>query len=1248
MILMQIIKGDERGMICKRTGNRYLAIGLVWLIIISVLWTGGGPQTAFAAGEFAGGDGSAGNPYQITKLEQLNNMRNYLDKHFILMNNLDFSLDTDYEDSANKTAWTTGTGWTPIGTTASPFTGVLDGDGHTISGLMISPYRQGTPYTIGLFASINSGAEIKNIALKDVNIPVKAGCSVKAGGLACECGGSVTNCSVSGTVAGSGYVGGLVGTCTGTISNSYSTATVIGYNLKGSPYKKGITGGGLVGILSGASAEITGSYFSGTISLFSFEGGLVGKADGSTLSNCYSTGYLTGVVTDGGGLVGDADKATVRNCYALGSIEPYTYPVGGYQGGLIGNVIGTTSIEYCYSAGSVTGKNPSGLIGRLGGTGNTLTSCYYNSETSGRSDTDKGTPKTPAEMRTAGTFTDWDFGTAWDIVNTETNCSYPYLRGNAQSPAPGYAAKVPVTAEPQDTIVKRGENTGFNVAATGVGLTYQWQVDTGSGFNNIADGGVYSGATTAALGITGAAAGMNGYKYRVIVSGTEAYTATSDSASLTVKLPNAPVISVAAGDSHTVVSWNPVAEATGYYVYSSNASGSYGTALATVSGSVYSYDAAGLANGAIYYFTVQATGEGIESDYSNEVSAIPQVAAPGVPVLQSAAAGDRQVNLSWSGVAGSNGYKIFYSTTSGTYGEPAATVSESVYSYSVMGLVNGTPYYFVVSAENPGGDSGYSIEISATPVSVPGAPANIIALAGNGQATVSFTAPEDNGGSPVTGYIVIANPGGKTATEVGSPITVTGLANGMSYTFTVQAVNAAGTGEKSAASSAVIPRGSSGSDGTANENAFASSAEPIKPSESGVEILVNGSPETAAVSATITTGDKTVTTVTVDDQKVEEKLQMEGNKAVVTIPVQNNADVVIGQLTGQTVKNMENKEAVLEIKTGNITYTLPAAQINIDNVSTQIGEQVKLQDITVNIEISAASRDKVQIIEDTSNKNNYQIVVNPVEFNITCTSGNKTVEVSRFKGFAERTVAIPDGVDPGKITTGVVLNADGTFSHVPTVITCIDGKYYAKIKSLTNSTYAVIYNLKTFGDVESHWAREAVNDMGSRLVIYGTGEDTFEPDRDITRAEFVAIIARALGLMSPETGQDIFNDVTKADWYYDAVSIAYENDIVSGYGSRKFRPADKVTREQAMIMIARAMNITGFQSDSADVEAGKLLESFIDASATADYAKSKVAEVIKAGIVAGRTGDVLAPQENVTKAETAVMVRKLLQTSGLI
>ena len=492
---------------------------------------------------------------------------------------------------------------------------------------------------------------------------------------------------------------------------------------------------------------------------------------------------------------------------------------------------------------------------------------------------------------------------------------------------------------------------------------------------------------------------------------------------------------------------------------------------------------------------------------------------------------------------------------------------------------------------------------------VPGAPTNVTAAAGDGEAAVSFTEPADIGGNPITGYTVTSSPGSITASGTGTAITVTGLSNGTSYTFTVAAANSAGTGPASAASNAVTPyRSSSGSsDGSSRHSTPASSAQ-------GIDILINGQTETAATAATTQEGGQTVTTIVLDDKKLEERLQEEGGSAVVTIPFSNGADVVRGTLNGQTVKNMENKEAVLEMKTGQVTYTLPASQINIDAVSEQMGKQVELKDIAVSVKISEPAENTVKIIEDTADRNNYQIIVKPVEFEITCSSGDKTVEVSRFNVYVERMIAIPEDIDPSRITTGIILNPDGTFSHVPTVVTIVDGKYYARISSLTNSSYLIISSPKTFKDVEDHWAKEAVNDMASRLVVNGAGEDKFEPDRDITRADFVVIVVRALGLMRPGTGEDVFSDVVKGSYYYDAIFTARENGIISGCGNGKFGPNDRITREQAMTMIARAMKITGLEVE----------------------------------IVSGRSETEIAPKDNITRAEAAAIVRKLLQKSGLI
>jgi uncharacterized protein (TIGR02145 family) len=93
--------------------------------------------------------------------------------------------------------------------------------------------------------------------------------------------------------------------------------------------------------------------------------------------------------------------------------------------------------------------------------------------------------------------------------------------------------------------------------------------------------------------------------------------------------------------------------------------------------------------------------------------------------------------------------------------------------------------------------------VPCVPPAIPGAPTSVVATAGNTSASVAFTAPSNNGGSVITGYTVTSNPGGITGTGSGSPITVSGLTNGTSYTFTVVAINAVGSSAASAASTAV-------------------------------------------------------------------------------------------------------------------------------------------------------------------------------------------------------------------------------------------------------------------------------------------------------------------------------------------------------------------------------------------------------------------------------------------------------------
>ncbi|WP_176220729.1 S-layer homology domain-containing protein [Cohnella massiliensis] len=413
------------------------------------------------------------------------------------------------------------------------------------------------------------------------------------------------------------------------------------------------------------------------------------------------------------------------------------------------------------------------------------------------------------------------------------------------------------------------------------------------------------------------------------------------------------------------------------------------------------------------------------------------------------------------------------------------------------------------------------------------------------------------------------------------------------------------------------------------------------------EVLVNGKAEKLGKATTTEVGGVKTTIVTVDPARLQAKLEAEGSRTVVTIPVATGSDTIIGELNGQIVKNMENASATLVLQTEKGTYTLPALQINIDAISERAGESVALEEIRVQIEISAPNAEKVTWVENAAANGTFTLVAPPVEFTVRAIFGDQTVEVARFNAYVERTIAIPEGVDPNRMTTGVVVDPDGTVRHVPTKIVVIDGKYYAKINSLTNSMYSVVWHPLEFADMANHWAKDAANDMGSRMVIEGTGNGLFSSDREITRAEFAAMVVRGLGL-KVEGGAASFTDVEASDWYGGAVGTAAEYGLISGLDDGTFRPNERITREQAMTMIANAMKVTGLKDKLPEASADAALGSFADAAAVSGWAKRGIADSVQAGIVSGRGEAGLAPKAYVTRAEAATMIRLLLQKSDLI
>jgi hypothetical protein len=397
---------------------------------------------------YSGGDGSAENPYQISCVQDWQELMATPDnwwRSFILTANIDLTGET----------------LTPIGTESAYFTGVFDGNDKIISNAVIN--QPGSDY-IGLFGYTGPYAQIRNLGVEGVDM---TGNSSVGGLVGMNYYCTITNCYATGTVSGAGnYVGGLAGwNYNGSLISCHAASGVTGTSGTSDRI------GGLVGN-NDYGTLINFCYATGTVHGGSNVGGLVGYNDSVSLTSCYATGAVFGHGNQIGGLAGqNTPQGVITNCYATGSVTGTGYN----SGGLVG--YNSNLITHCYATGAVSGfYNYGGLIGRS--PGGTVTACFWDTQTClpvtvgvGSGTSTGVTGKTTAQMMTLSTFT----SAGWDFSNTDGDISdwimsgaeYPHLiwginvvvpdvvgltQANAQETLTETELKFEVTGMADDTI----------------------------------------------------------------------------------------------------------------------------------------------------------------------------------------------------------------------------------------------------------------------------------------------------------------------------------------------------------------------------------------------------------------------------------------------------------------------------------------------------------------------------------------------------------------------------------------------------------------------------------------------------------------------------------------------------------------------------------------------------------------------------------------------------------------------------
>jgi len=405
-------------------------------------------------------------------------------------------------------------------------------------------------------------------------------------------------------------------------------------------------------------------------------------------------------------------------------------------------------------------------------------------------------------------------------------------------------------------------------------------------------------------------------------------------------------------------------------------------------------------------------------------------------------------------------------------------------------------------------------------------------------------------------------------------------------------------------------------------------------------IDINGVLQTQAGTVKVSEENgKKISTVTLGGKQLSEQIAAAPKGFTLQIRMEDETNELRGQFQIGLLRELAAKGAIVELATADASYLLPTDAIDLKQVQTSLELAELTEDLMITLSIDMLKS------SGATDSNKLPKQLGPaVAFNTTARYQDQVATIGPFRSYVEKTIRMAAGAAPGKVVVGLRLLPDGSSSHIPARVEQHDKQSTIRLSTLEDGVFTVVENHQSFTDLNGHWGKAAIEQLASRYILKGVGESQFMPGNTITRAEFAAIVARALGL--PQlAGIAKFNDVKPNIWYDQAVSSVVSYELVKGYVDQTFKPDQLITREEAMGILERAMKLVHLDT-TLEADGEQWLEPFTDRELIGGWAKRAAALSSKYGILTG-AGGLAKPQQFITRAETAVMIYRLLGVSPI-
>ncbi|WP_168118643.1 S-layer homology domain-containing protein [Paenibacillus sp. HB172176] len=418
-----------------------------------------------------------------------------------------------------------------------------------------------------------------------------------------------------------------------------------------------------------------------------------------------------------------------------------------------------------------------------------------------------------------------------------------------------------------------------------------------------------------------------------------------------------------------------------------------------------------------------------------------------------------------------------------------------------------------------------------------------------------------------------------------------------------------------------------------------------------------------------------------------------------TIRVDDSERAVEVQLPAASLLNAakDMPNFTIEVQLNGSSYGLAIRALDLEGIAERLG--VDFKDLTVTVTLERVDPSTEEKVGQLAANQGLRLVSGVIDFKVTVQAGDQSLEITDFGGTYMARGIVPNESAPsgngsnqngsnesatnGQDTNGQGENgqdtnlspgaqkiigvwydpANGTFTFLPSQSRDrSDGTEEIVMNMPHNSMYALVETSDiSFADIGQHWAKADIELLATSRIVKGMDQDHFAPDANITRAEFTALLVRALGIVvtaAPSGGVSTSGlaDVSSDAWYEPAVTAAVNAELIQGYADGSFGPNQPIRREELAVLIERARTFVNngaarasvsFPSDS-DTGAEQLLNTFADQERISAWARQAAANLLHGGLMQGRSEERFEPQAYTTRAEAVVLLKRFLMDVGLV